>query len=157
MTDAAKIKRVAERHEADDWRFFDRYSGRGMFGAKCPGIVCPPHDVNRVESAVRMAGVKGMASGDSMGLDRIVYWPWVNCDEPEPEAELIREFTRVFGVAPVIEVRPDGLVNDLTDGNVWNPARAIEFLRTIETDAGVHNPDKYIIALTDAASDVEAE
>ena len=73
-TDAAKIAAIAARHEADGWAFRAGYSGRCMFGQKCPGIVCPPHDVRRVEAAVRRAGIRSAASGDSMGRDAIVYW-----------------------------------------------------------------------------------
>ena len=48
------------------------YSGRGMFGEHCLGIVCS--DANR---CLEVAGSKGITGGkiDNMGLDMIVYWP----------------------------------------------------------------------------------
>jgi hypothetical protein len=56
------------------------YSGRGMYGRSCVGVVIP-----RGESLIRIGVVLGAALGDdaldleertdSMGLDTIVYWP----------------------------------------------------------------------------------
>ena len=45
------------------------YSGRGMFGRTCWGIVCDdPNDI------IVEVGLKG-AKTDSMGTSTIVYWP----------------------------------------------------------------------------------
>jgi hypothetical protein len=67
-----KIKEVAEEGYR---RFYQDYSGRGMFGRTCVGIVCPdPHKV------IAEVGIKG-AKTDSMGLDSIVYWPNIKMPE----------------------------------------------------------------------------
>ena len=79
-TDAAKIAAIAARHSTEGWTFRGDYSGRGMFGRRCPGIVCPQSDIELVETAVRRARVKGAASGDQLGRDAIVYWPSVASD-----------------------------------------------------------------------------
>ena len=48
------------------------YSGRGMFGAQCLGIVCEDS-----EEIIRNALGRGLPRGkvDSMGKRKIVYWP----------------------------------------------------------------------------------
>ena len=48
------------------------YSGRGMFGARCLGIVCEDS-----EEIIRNALGRGLPRGkvDSMGTRKIVYWP----------------------------------------------------------------------------------
>ena len=48
------------------------YSGRGMFGVTCFGVVCRNAERAIEEAAER--GIKG-ARVDSMGRDEIVYWP----------------------------------------------------------------------------------
>lgn len=53
----------------DDLR--ENYSGRGMYGSTCYGIVTDDPD-GLVERAVEL-GLKG-ACTDSMGLSTIVYW-----------------------------------------------------------------------------------
>jgi hypothetical protein len=50
----------------------ENYSGRGMFGKTCYGIVCPSAS-ECVEAAVSR-GIRGAVS-DSMGKNFIVYWP----------------------------------------------------------------------------------
>ncbi len=49
----------------------ESYSGRGMFGRTCMGIVCYSHI-----RCIELAGKKGLkgASYDNMGLQYIVYW-----------------------------------------------------------------------------------
>jgi hypothetical protein len=79
-TDAQKIAAVAKRN---GWDYYPDYSGRCMFGAKCPGIVCPPSEIKRAKAAVRRAGITGGPSQDSLGLDAIVYWSFIPAD---PEA-----------------------------------------------------------------------
>ncbi len=53
----------------------DNYSGRGMFGKECCGIVCSNPNECIEEAASR--GVK-KARTDNMGKDYIVYWPEIN-------------------------------------------------------------------------------
>lgn len=48
------------------------YSGRGMFGVTCLGVVCDDAMECIEEAASR--GLRG-AQRDSMGLSAIVYWP----------------------------------------------------------------------------------
>ena len=77
-TDGQTIARVAD---LNGWSFRDDYSGRGMFGAVCPGIVCQRHEVKAVMSAVERAGVEAAASTDCMGMDAIVYWSSIASDK----------------------------------------------------------------------------
>ena len=49
--------------------FVPNYSGRGMFGRICVGIVCD--NPNHVIAALGIQGAKT----DNMGLQTIVYWP----------------------------------------------------------------------------------
>ena len=53
-------------------KIYHGYSGRGMYGAQCLGIVCPD-PVPCIEYAAEN-GIRG-AVYDQMGLDYIVYWP----------------------------------------------------------------------------------
>jgi len=50
------------------------YSGRGMFGNTCYGIVC-----DNVMTCIEEAAARGLrgAKTDSMGRQSIVYWPKV--------------------------------------------------------------------------------
>jgi hypothetical protein len=55
------------------------YSGRGMFGATCLGVVGATHDLDAL-----MSEIKGSAEGlkkDNMGLDYIYYWPEIEGKE----------------------------------------------------------------------------
>ena len=54
------------------------YSGRGMFGQKCYGIVCD-NPIACVET-VAVKGITG-ANYDDMGLQYIVYWPRIKDEE----------------------------------------------------------------------------
>ena len=54
----------------------DDYSGRCMYGRRCYGIVCEGYDM----ATVKKLGNKyklGTANQDSMGLQAIVYWPYL--------------------------------------------------------------------------------
>lgn len=51
---------------------YEGYSGRGMYGQRCYGIVCDDY-VSCIET-VALQGITG-ANTDSMGLQSIVYWP----------------------------------------------------------------------------------
>jgi hypothetical protein len=53
------------------------YSGRGMYGKVCMGIVCDSATTT-IETAAEK-GLKG-ALTDGMGLQVIVYWPSVTAD-----------------------------------------------------------------------------
>ena len=55
----------------DDEPLRDDYSGRGMYGATCYGIVTDDPE-GLIERAAEL-GLKG-ACTDNMGLDTIVYW-----------------------------------------------------------------------------------
>lgn len=69
-----QVKLLKEVAEIVDGKYVDDYSGRGMFGRKCAGIICK----DAVE-CVAVAGGRGFhkAHIDNMGLDYIVYWPHV--------------------------------------------------------------------------------
>ena len=54
------------------------YSGRGMYGERCYGIVTDNPD-ELIERAVEL-GLKG-ASTDNMGLSTIVYWKSIKSTE----------------------------------------------------------------------------
>ena len=54
------------------------YSGRGMFGQKCYGIVCD--DPLACVETVAMQGITG-ANYDNMALQYIVYWPTIRYEE----------------------------------------------------------------------------
>lgn len=61
------------------------YSGRGMYGKTCLGIVCE-NPIHIIEEAAQR-GLLG-AKMDSMGRDSIVYWPHYNKDSEIREMEL---------------------------------------------------------------------
>lgn len=72
----AKMRRkietiLAELEEGDDWKWYEGYSGRGMFGEEAPLAVSfssrPPSDVAKKLSKL------GMAS-DSLGMGAIFYF-----------------------------------------------------------------------------------
>jgi hypothetical protein len=54
--------------------FRSDYSGRGMFGAQCVGIVTSEPMTVIKEAAAR--GIRG-AKTDDMGLQTIIYWPHI--------------------------------------------------------------------------------
>ena len=69
-----------------DCSFRDSYSGRGMMGRTCLGIVCErPIDI--IEEAAQR-GITG-AKMDSMGMQSIIYWPCYNADSEIDEVELV--------------------------------------------------------------------
>jgi len=71
----AKIKAAALNHTG---RYYNNYSGRGMFGKLCVSIYCEVHEALDIISEV---GIKG-AKTDSMGLGSVVYWPSIQEDVP---------------------------------------------------------------------------
>ncbi len=50
------------------------YSGRGMYGETCWGIVCDRYDVEAIRNMGIDVGI-GRGEIDNMGRDAIVYWP----------------------------------------------------------------------------------
>ena len=74
MDHSEKIIIIEEVADAVGGELYRDYSGRGMFGAKCLGIVHADPRAVIEEAAAR--GLRG-ASQDSMGRDFIVYWPGV--------------------------------------------------------------------------------
>lgn len=70
------IEQLADEYGCDGMDSLrEAYSGRGMFGRKCYGVVTDQSE-KLIESAAEM-GLTGVNT-DSMGLDVIVYWPQVN-------------------------------------------------------------------------------
>jgi hypothetical protein len=54
-------------------RVYHNYSGRGMFGKTCIGVVGSMEDLDCLLGEVKGAG-RGLRK-DSLGLDYIYYWP----------------------------------------------------------------------------------
>lgn len=73
-----KIETLKQVAESIGGRFYDDYSGRGMFGARCASIYCDDDDAC-IEAAAA-AGVTG-ARRDRMGLGYVVYWPQIRAEE----------------------------------------------------------------------------
>jgi hypothetical protein len=69
MNNLETIEEIAERVSGSVYR---EYSGRGMFGAKCLGVVCSD-PTTAIEEAASL-NIRG-ARQDNMGRDYIVYWP----------------------------------------------------------------------------------
>jgi len=57
------------------------YSGRGMYGKTCLGIVCDD-DTECIELAAQYGFRR--AQTDSMGKQMIVYWPHIKADTTMP-------------------------------------------------------------------------
>lgn len=66
------LKRIAKEN---GWEFRDDYSGRGMLGHRCVGIVGV--SAEEIVEATARVGVTG-AFRDNMGFDVIVYWPHIS-------------------------------------------------------------------------------
>lgn len=62
----------------------DDYSGRGMYGEECFGVVCEDAD-----ECLELAGSKGITGGrvDNMGKRMIVYWPKLKPDNKDDDME----------------------------------------------------------------------
>lgn len=76
------LKEFCENSE--DCRFYENYSGRGMYGRKCVGFVCEDNVFQHIirladflhESAVSSAEeALGQIQMDQLGFERIVYFP----------------------------------------------------------------------------------
>jgi len=74
-SDAERIRTLARDRGAD---FRPEYSGRGMFGATCVGIVTS--DANALMQEAGRRGINKTPQTDEMGLDTIVYWPSISID-----------------------------------------------------------------------------
>ena len=83
---------------AYDYEFYDGYSGRFMYGRKCPGIVCDDPMNTLLDLMVYLGDEApgnlydareklGNAKMDNMGLSRIIYFPAVLSDEVEADEE----------------------------------------------------------------------
>ena len=55
-------------------RIYEGYSGRGMYGVECFGVVVPSRQYIQAVEAAASRGLFG-AKVDQMGRDMIVYWP----------------------------------------------------------------------------------
>lgn len=75
MTREEKITAIREVADEVGGTIRDSYSGRGMYGKTCYGIVCD--DPTMCIEAAAERGIRG-SSRDSMGKDYIVYWTSVS-------------------------------------------------------------------------------
>ena len=76
MTNLEKIKYYCNEYGA---KFYPNYSGRGMYGANCIGVVTDdPHD------AIAEIGIRG-AYTDNLGRSTIVYYPSIKDTEDTGE------------------------------------------------------------------------
>lgn len=91
------------------------YSGRGMFGQKCVGLVTPtPEDVVKVSQAAKRRGLSGHLC-DDMGLGAIVYWPHIQMEvSANVEAtNRLKDYLRGYGRGQV------NSLNQLADLSDW--------------------------------------
>ena len=91
------------------------YSGRGMFGQKCVGLVTPtPEDVVTVIQAAKRRGLSGHMR-DAMGLGAIVYWPHIQMEvSANIEAtNRLKDYLRGYGRGQV------NTLNQLADLSDW--------------------------------------
>jgi hypothetical protein len=75
MTNLQKLQATAK--EVNGELRFD-YSGHGMFGRTCYGIVC--EDIFQCVEIAASNGLRG-AKYDDMGRQFIVYWPHISDDK----------------------------------------------------------------------------
>lgn len=72
-----KSKSQIIRDMADEGfgKLVEEYSGRGMYGATCLGLIID----QSIQSVIEEAASRGLrgASSDNMGKQNIVYWPAV--------------------------------------------------------------------------------
>jgi len=76
MTNLEKVLVIAKKVQG---RVYENYSGRGMFGKQCLGVVTT---IGNVDEAVRLGKKAGFTqpSRDELGKNTIVYWPSVKLD-----------------------------------------------------------------------------
>ena len=83
MDPTGQIELIKEVAAVVGGELYLNYSGRGMYGAKCVGIVCANPQLAIEEALAR--GLRGSAR-DHMGQDFIVDWPNIqqSCPGQEP-------------------------------------------------------------------------
>lgn len=80
MTALDKIEQLQDIADALDGEFMG-YSGRNMYGRKCPAIVVDAALTNRVIEMAAQDDIVGSRT-DSMGrTDVVVYWPGIKMEE----------------------------------------------------------------------------
>lgn len=79
MTPQDMIRKLAKKYG----ELRTDYSGRGMFGRKCMGIVTSDPEGLIVAMKRRKRELRSPGC-DNMGLDCIVYWPDIENDTNEP-------------------------------------------------------------------------
>lgn len=89
-TPAAAVSILRDEISNYDDSFYLDYSGRGMFGKRCVGIVTA--EPSRIIEEAAARGIRG-ARTDSMGRSTIVYWPDISApadddaDQTDEDAE----------------------------------------------------------------------
>lgn len=76
----SKIRKLANKVNG---KVYEHYSGRGMFGDDCMGVICS--DINKCLLQAGNLCLKNVRT-DNMGLDYIVYFPSIKSTKKE-EAE----------------------------------------------------------------------
>ena len=77
------IESLRDTAENYDARFVDDYSGRGMYGKTCVGVILEYDDITEImfdvydETGYRLPP----PHTDSMGMDTIYYWPGLKVEE----------------------------------------------------------------------------
>lgn len=109
------------------------YSGRGMYGSKCIGIVT--HDTNglmlrlsrHLTSALADKIEAAQVCYDNMGLQDIVYWPSLMAEEPPAERKVTvkGQVTVVFEVELDTKMDEDD-IQELVVTQVYNAVSASE-------------------------------
>lgn len=69
-----KIESVALEY---DLTIVNDYSGRGMYGAKCVGVICYSVQVYNIIAEIGLCGAKT----DNMGRSYIVYYPYIQRED----------------------------------------------------------------------------
>jgi len=78
-----KLCQVAENVGGDA---YPNYSGRGMYGATCVGIVLEDSAVADLSLAIKDAGADEILTRegryfDNLGYNTIIYWTGVTCED----------------------------------------------------------------------------
>lgn len=82
---ARAVEILAEIADEIDGTVRTSYSGRGMYGRSCYGIVCD-YARDAIEAAAQ-SGIVG-AETDDMGLRQIAYWRRITGVESDPDVVL---------------------------------------------------------------------
>jgi hypothetical protein len=91
---AKGILKVLDENSDGIQRIYTDYSGRGMYGAKCFGVIVDRYSYNDLMEKFEEMGVGG--SSDNMGLDMIIYWPRYKYEQVKAEDEdnVLRQFDK---------------------------------------------------------------